>query len=155
MWAALKNTYGHAWRFAAGLPLIAALIVVLEGIQHMTEWSLGMYVSLEGAKAAEGQTARMAVGFIKVSALLILNYWVARFIIGGGSPERAVAADPVAIRKFLPVVAYSTVVGILTYAMSGILKGFGLDGLVLGLAFGAYVILTRAAAHFKSRFQSP
>jgi hypothetical protein len=144
MWAALKNTYRNAWRFAVGVPLIAGLIVALEGTQHMVEWSLGMYESLEGAKAAEGGTARMAAGAVKVGALILLGYWVARFVIGGGSAERALAADPVAVRKFVPVVVYSAVLGILTHAITGIFKSLGLEGLALGIAFAAYFFLTMA-----------
>ncbi len=99
-WGAARDCY----RWSAGLllaaPLLTALIVGLEGLQHLVEWRTGMYVSLAAAKAAEHDPARMAAGVAKIAWLLLLHYWVARFIVSGGSARATFARDPVAARKF-------------------------------------------------------
>ncbi len=142
MWRALRETYRDAWRFAFAVPVVAAAVITLEAAQHAAEWMTGMYVSLESAKAAENSPARMILGAAKVGLLMILGYWVPRFIFGAGSRQLTLAADPVAIRKFLLVLAYGLVLGVLTHAMPKLLAAMGVTGGAAGAAFGGYVLAT-------------
>lgn len=52
-WSAVKDCYRWSRRLLRAAPLLAALIVGLEGPQHIVEWRAGMYVSLAAAKAAD------------------------------------------------------------------------------------------------------
>lgn len=142
MWRALRETYRNAWRFATGVPIVAAAVVVAEAAQHVAEWMTGMYVSFDNAKAAENSLSRTIFGLAKVGLLMILGYWVPRFIFGGGSRNLTLAADPVAVRKFALVLAYGIAVGVLTHSVPKILSAIGLTGGAAGAVFGVYVLLT-------------
>lgn len=99
-WGAARDGYRWSGRLLLAAPMLTALIIGLEGLQHLVEWRTGMYVSLAAAKAAEHDLARMAAGLAKVAWLLLLHFWVARFVVSGGSVRAAFARDPVAARKF-------------------------------------------------------
>lgn len=99
-WGAARDCYSWSTRMLLAAPLLTALIVGLEGVQHLIEWRAGVYVSLAAAKAAEYDPARMAAGLAKVAWLLLLQFWVARFVVSGGSVQATFASDAVAARKF-------------------------------------------------------
>lgn len=52
-WSAVKDCYRWSRRLLRAAPPLAALIIGLEGPQHIVEWRAGMYVSLAAAKAAD------------------------------------------------------------------------------------------------------
>ena len=109
IWTALRQTYGNAWRFLFALPLIAIAVVGFEGLQHLAEWNAGMYGSLAQFKSAAEDPGRMITGSLKVIWLLVIQYWVTRFVAGGGSARVALTLEPVALRKFAWVFLYSVV----------------------------------------------
>lgn len=106
-WGAAVECFRWSARLVWTIPLLAALVVGLEGLQHLIEWRAGMYASLAAAKAAEHDPARMAFGLVKVAGLTVLHYWTTRFIVSGGSVQRTFASDPVAARKFAAYVAFA------------------------------------------------
>jgi hypothetical protein len=67
----MKQAYGRSWAFAWALPAIAAIPMAAEAIQHLVEWRIGMFESLEMAKVAENDPLRMGFGYLKVAALFI------------------------------------------------------------------------------------
>ena len=104
-WQALKATYGGSIAFLIACPLLAMVPVVVELVQHVVEVKLGMYDSLAAAKAADGHPLRMAFGFVKVMALVVPGYWVARFL-AWRDPALAARWDGRAVALFAGVVAY-------------------------------------------------
>ena len=100
LWAAFLRTYSQSWRFLVTLPIIAVAVIGVEGLQHAVEWAIGMYRDIASAKAVQNSPARMLAGSLKVGWLLIVQFWVARFIVSGGSAAATLELEPVAIRKF-------------------------------------------------------
>lgn len=125
-WSAYGRCYRQAWRFVVALPLIALTVVVVEGLQHIVEWMIGMYASPQGARAAADNDWRMAVGYAKVGWLFVLQYWVVRFVASDGSVKAALALDPVALRKFAWVLVYSICVSALTLQGTQLLQAAGM-----------------------------
>lgn len=106
-WGAAQDCFRWSARLVWTVPLLALVVLCLEGLQHLVEWRAGMYVSIAAAKAAEHDPARMAFGLAKVAGLTVLHYWTTRFIISGGSVQRTFASDPHAARKFAAYVAFA------------------------------------------------
>jgi len=99
-------TFTRSTRFAMLCPLLFLLPVAIELLQHWAEVHAGMYDSIAGAKAAEHDPLRMAIGHAKVISLFLLGYWVMRFIAYGNSAREAVRRDPRALRLFAWVMAW-------------------------------------------------
>lgn len=105
------RSYSSAWGFVAAMPLLALVVVGVEGLQHVMEYAAGMYASRAGMAAEANDPGRMIAGSLKILWLLLLEFWVIRFTVGGSSAA-ALARDPVALRKFIPVLMVSAVVSL-------------------------------------------
>ena len=103
-WKGLRTSYGGSLAFLAACPLLALVPVVFELLQHVAEVHIGMYDSIAAAKALEHHPLRMALGMVKVLALLIPTYWITRFV-HTRDPRFAAQRDPLAMRLFAGVVA--------------------------------------------------
>ena len=103
-WKGLRTSYGGSLAFLAACPLLALVPVVFELLQHVAEVHIGMYDSIAAAKALEHHPLRMALGMVKVLALLVPTYWITRFV-HTRSPRFAAQRDPLAMRLFAGVVA--------------------------------------------------
>jgi hypothetical protein len=102
-----KQVYGGAWRYAIACPLLFAVPAAIEFVQHVIEMRIGMYESIEAAKAVEAHGARLGWGLVKALSLTLAGYWLARFLL---MPEGASAArrfDPVAARLYFWVMLWS------------------------------------------------
>lgn len=100
MIAEFKSVYAGAWRYSLACPLLFAVPVVAEFVQHGIEIRIGMYDGIAGLKAAESSGARLGWGLVKTLSLTLAGYWVARFLL---MPEGAAAArrvDAVAVRLY-------------------------------------------------------
>ncbi len=106
MWKEIKKNYRLPMRFVLALPLIAAVPIAIEAVQHLVEWRIGMFDSIAGAQAVEAHPARMAVGYAKTAALLFAAFWVWRFLSFGGDRARTLRVDRPTLRLFAPVVAF-------------------------------------------------
>ena len=73
--AALRDGF-RIWWLA---PLIPALVVVPEFIQHVAEIRIGMFDSREAARALSDDPRRMVWGYLKIAGLLIAILAAARF----------------------------------------------------------------------------
>lgn len=139
-WTALKQTYRGSIAFMIACPLLTMVPVVVEMIQHGIEVHIGMYDSIAAAKAVENHPLRMGFGLVKVLALIVPGYWVARFL-AWRDPARAGRWDGSAVRLFAGVVAF--------HAMSAALQLFVLPrtGAVLaaGFVIGAVAVALLAA----------
>jgi hypothetical protein len=103
-WKGLRTSYGGSLAFLAACPLLALVPVVFELLQHVAEVHIGMYDSIAAAKALEHHPLRMALGMVKVLALLVPTYWITRFV-HTRDPRFAARRDPLAMRLFAGVVA--------------------------------------------------
>jgi hypothetical protein len=59
-------------------PLVLALVVVPEFIQHVVEVRLGMFDSLDAFRARQWDSTRMTVGAVKVAGLILAFFAAAR-----------------------------------------------------------------------------
>lgn len=109
---ALRQTYAGAWRFLVAIPILAAAIIGVEGLQHVVEWRTGFYASFAGMKAAGHHPARMIAGSLKLGWILVLGYWTARFIVSR-SPKDAMAFDRSAMRRYAAFFVFSASLGLL------------------------------------------
>lgn len=106
MWGDLKEIYMRSGRYALLCPLLFLVPVVIEMVQHIVEIQAGMYVNRAGVLAAESDPLRLAIGHVKVIALFLTGYWAARFLVFGDDAAAARRIDPVAVRLFVPVMAW-------------------------------------------------
>ncbi|WP_375383205.1 hypothetical protein [uncultured Sphingomonas sp.] len=79
-WQGLKATYTGSVAFLVAHPLLALVPVVFEIAQHVVEVRIGLYASIAAAKALEHDPWRMGFGFLKLVALMVPGYWIARFL---------------------------------------------------------------------------
>lgn len=113
MWTGWKEAYSEAFRFMLACPLLALVPFAAELAQHVVEIAIGMFDSHEAAKALAFDPGRMAVGFLKVVAIMLPGYWVTRFLAYRQSAVEARRWVPVAVRLFLVVVAFRLSVAML------------------------------------------
>lgn len=122
MWQALRQAYDDAWQFIRALPLLAGIVVLTEGAQHLVEWFTGFYVSTEAMQNAEANPLRLGLGAAKAVSIILLGFWVARYLLSNGSRRFTVASDLTAIRRYgIAALAYVliTVVTVLIIAVVG------------------------------------
>lgn len=98
-WKNLSAIYWGSARTMRALPLLALIPVVLELLQHVVEVRIGMYASIDAAKALEQHPARMAFGMVKIIGITLPIYWTARFL-ATGDRGFAVRVDPRATGLF-------------------------------------------------------
>lgn len=138
---AFVAAHRDSWRFLLACPLLAAVPVVVEMVQHLAEVRLGMYDSLVAAKAADGHPVRMAFGFAKVLSLTLASYWVMRWL-AWRDPALAERWDRRAVGLFVGVLAYHMILSaIQLFALprtgAALLGGFLLSA-VLGPLLAAW-----------------
>ena len=104
-WRTLKASYTGGFSFALACPLLFAVPVALELVQHVMEVHQGMYDSIAAAKAADADPVRLGFGLLKVAALTLSAYWIARFL-AWREPTRVSSCDATAFRLFAGVLAF-------------------------------------------------
>lgn len=152
------QAYAASWRgslaFLAACPLLALVPVALELLQHIVEVQRGMFDSLAAAKAADSDPIRLAFGLVKVVGLVLPGYWVARFL-AWRDPARARQADPVAIRRFAPVVAYQVALAAVELLAMPRTGSWLLVQFVLGEIVGALLLAWAVAAALGDAMTGP
>lgn len=144
-----KDAYAGTWRYMLACPLLFAVPVAVEGVQHAIEYMLGMYQGMDGAKAVEAHPARMMWGYLKASVLALSAYWVIRYLALGAA--QAGRMDPKAVRLFAPVLLWHLVWGALLLWGGGLLTLAGIEGRTalwvgLGIYLGNFVLETGLSA---------
>lgn len=144
-WKNLRAVYRGSWRTMIALPLLALVPVVFELIQHVVEVQIGMYNSIEAAKAVEHHPARMAMGLVKVVAITIPVYWTARFL---ATSDRRFAShfDSQAMRLFGLVLLFQTAMAALQMFVLPQTATVVLVGMVLGFPIAALLAAWYVAA---------
>lgn len=97
---ALKRAYGESWQFMKTFPLLVGLIIVPEGAQHVVEWLSGFYDSFEAMRQGGSNPLRLLFGAAKYLSILLITYWVARYLLSNGSIRFTLASDTTALRRF-------------------------------------------------------
>lgn len=76
---AVLDTYRLGLRSFVAAPLLVALAVVPQAVQHVAELQFGMFASREAFIALQNDPTRMAFGMAKVAGLLLAITAIARF----------------------------------------------------------------------------
>ena len=76
---ALLRLYPMGFSLLWKAPLVLALVVVPEFIQHIIEIRIGMFDSREAFKALAADPSRMTFGYAKIAGLMLANLAAARF----------------------------------------------------------------------------
>ena len=139
---AFRRCFTDSLKFALALPLVFLALVAVEGLQHVAEWNIGLYGSLVAFKQHANDAQRMAPGFLKVFLDFALTYWVARWAASGRNVRAAWRADPVAIRRFIPVVAIFFFGSVFALEGSGWLQAAGLAPKPAALVVSAIMLAT-------------
>jgi len=126
-WEAFRRCFTDAWRFCLALPLVFAALVAVEAVQHVAEWSIGLYGSLDAFKQHANDTQRMGLGLLKVFLSYLVPYWAARWAASGRSVRIATRADPVAIRRFSIVVALNFSIAVFQLEGGALLQFLGVS----------------------------
>lgn len=103
--ADFKFVHRRSLAFAAALPLVAAIPMVAEFIQHVIELRIGMYDSIDGAVLAERHPDRLLSGFAKTIALGLPAYFLIRWLHSAGNSRFAATFEKPAAALFALVIA--------------------------------------------------
>ena len=127
------------------LPLLAFVPVVFELLQHLVEVRIGMYESIDAAKALEHHPARMALGLVKIIGITLPVYWTARFL---ATSDRSFAArvDPKAVGLFGLVLLFQTAMAAIQLFLLPQTGTIVLISFAAGLPIGALLAAWYAAA---------
>jgi hypothetical protein len=134
MIAEFKDVYAGAWRYALACPLLFAVPVIAEFIQHVIEMRIGMYDGIAALKAAETNGARLGWGLVKTLSLTLAGYWVARFLLMPGGAAAARRFDPVAARLYLWVMLWALAQTLVSLWGGDALRAAGLGAYATGTA---------------------
>lgn len=142
MWKDLREIFARSGRYALICPLLFLVPVAVEMVQHVVEIHSGMYVDIAGMKAAEGNMLRLTIGHFKVFALFLTGYWAARFLVFGDDPAAARRIEPVAVRLFVPVMAWSLFWLIVMQDVPLIAEAAGMSGSIAAGVLGVSLIVS-------------
>jgi len=140
MIGAYRRVYAGAWRYMLACPLLFAVPVGIEFVQHVIEMRIGMYDSITAAQAVEGNGARLAWGVVKSLSIAAAIYWVARFLILRDGAAAAGRPDPVAIRLFFWVMVWSLAWTVLLLWGGAGMSALGLGAFALAAGIAGFAI---------------
>mgnify|MGYP007071977271 CR=1 FL=1 len=100
----IKSSYGLGWGFALAFPLIFLVPPVVEFIQHVIEWRLGVFDSVQKAEALSNHPIRLGFGFVKLASLLVVGLWISRYRHSGGDRKIAGKVTGGLFMAFIPVI---------------------------------------------------
>ena len=101
-WRYLKLLYSRGFALFVLAPVIVALVVVPEFIQHIAEIRLGVFDDIETARALANDPTRWAFGYAKLAGTALAMFGAARFWGVGESGKswwdlRGIAWGPLAV----------------------------------------------------------
>jgi hypothetical protein len=111
VWASIKGAYRESARAAVALPLLFALPVATELVQHAIEYRIGMFASLQAMEAVGNHPARMGFGQVKILSLILVLFWACRWHAFRGQRGRSVLGDRGSAFLFAGVVVLSMAIG--------------------------------------------
>ncbi len=140
-----RAVHTRSLAFAAALPLVAAVPLVAEFIQHVVEMRIGMYANPDAAEATADNAQRLHFGFAKVIALSLPAYFFFRWLHSGGGRNFAMRIESPAAGLFALVLALQALFAWLSlFVWTGGPMGIGF--FVFGLIFMPLVVRFVVAA---------
>lgn len=112
----LVGSHVDGVRAIVGLPLLFALLIGWEFVQHIIEVRLGFYDSPEAARAVANDASRMVFGWIKMASVYVGGFFVIRYL---WRRDRDAAISPLApaFLRYIPYIVYSLILfGLVFYA---------------------------------------
>lgn len=103
----LRDLYAAGLKAAALFPLLFIIPALIEFAQHVVELDAGMYTGMAEAKAAAGDSQRLAYGFAKTVALALPGYWFVRYL-AYRDPAKARRIESPAFPMWLVLFALTT-----------------------------------------------
>lgn len=146
LWRDVRDIYGSAWTFALACPILFLVPVLFEFAQHVVEIQSGLYRSIDAARVAENDPARMIFGYWKTLAISLPSYWMYRYVV---SDRDAAYARRFELRAVLlwALLFVPLVMGMQWLALFGPPLGqmLGLEGQAASIAKGASTLLQTVA----------
>lgn len=99
LWSQTKEAYSLTLGFLAVALWLVAIPTSLEAIQHVVEYSIGMFHSNDGIQAGTEETLRLIAGFFKVVSLMFITVTVSRYFLHGNDLRKAVKFSSSAIKS--------------------------------------------------------
>ena len=93
-----KESYSLAHGFSAVAIWLVAIPVGFEAIQHIVEYSIGMFQSNDGIQAGAEENLRLIAGFFKVISLMFVTVIVSRYFLHGNDLQKAIKFSSDAIK---------------------------------------------------------
>lgn len=156
MIALFREAYVRSWRFCRACPLVIAVVIAAEFGQHIAEINLGMYDSIDQARAVAAAPMRLLAGHLKVLSLMLLGYGVARFLAFGENARTALRWEQPAVGLFAKVLGFELVWIVIGLDGGALLGALGVDPIaagritgvmaVFGFVLGAFLIPWKVAA---------
>lgn len=135
----IGRAYRESATTAVALPLLFALPFATELIQHIIEYRAGMFASIEGMRAAGDDAGRMGFGQIKILSLILLSYWVSRWLAYGRDPAHKVLGDRRSAALFFWVVLLDVAVGLVQQFGGGLLAPYVPERTLIALGIALFV----------------
>lgn len=145
-WQNLSYVHRESWAFLLACPVIIAIPIVVEFVQHVVEMQIGMYDGPAGAETADGNALRLQVGFAKTLAVSIIGYSVIRFLAGGRDKAAAYRLEWPAVKLFALVFALQALFAFLALFVFTGMTPVSIGFTVFGLLFAPLVARFIAAA---------
>lgn len=123
-------------------PLFFLAVVAAEGLQHIVEWRLGMYDSLEAFKAEQDGALRLGFGLLKATSIIIASYFIPRNLnrhLGNMSPSEFNQSFLRLLYK--PNNGVSGLAGMLALCIPTIFLHFEINMLAIGNIMGPALLL--------------
>lgn len=113
----LAQTCRLTARHFLALPLILALPVLAEAAQHIVEFKLGMFASVDGIQPGKETNIRMVIGGLKVMAILFATIVMVRFFLHDRNSGKALQfSRPSRTAVLISILFTSALVAIITFA---------------------------------------
>lgn len=143
MWTEIRTAYRDSWAVALKFPLLFALPATAEFAQHVAEYKVGMFASMEGMVAAADNGFRMGFGIVKVLSLFLLIYWVSRALAVLRGAQLRVPGDARSARLFAWVLAWGLATGLLQLFGGDLIAPFVSSRvtLIIGAAFALVLLV--------------
>jgi hypothetical protein len=134
------DVYAGAWRYMLAVPVLFAVPVAIEFIQHVIEMRIGMYEGPAGAAAAGESQLRLGWGVVKTLSITLALYWFARFLILPGGAAAARRFDPASARLFAWVMAFALVTTVVSLWGGDWMQAAGLGAYAYAAGIALFVI---------------
>lgn len=133
----LRDTYKEGWAFMLLCPMVAAIPVAAELMQHAGEMHIGMYNNVDMARQVEDHPLRTGLGLVKIGAILLTVFWMSRFLGFRRNVATVMQFDWLALRLFSAFFLIQLLLAVLQVLLLPKTAGWAIGALVFGSVFNA------------------